>query len=357
MGLATPTAIMVGTGIGAEKGILIKGGESLEKAYKLNMIVFDKTGTLTLGEPSVTDVISGRDEDRAHLLKIACSIEAVSEHPLAQAIVVKCREEGISPDQVDDFEALSGLGAQGTIGGTKYLLGNERLMKNWNITIDDFNNDSERVSSEGKTSVFVANEGRALGLLALSDTIKTSASNALNSLKEMGLGTAMITGDNEKAAGAVGKALGIQEVMAQVLPGDKAREITRLQEKGNVVAMVGDGINDAPALTTADIGIAIGAGTDVAIEASDITLMGEDLTLVPKAIKLSFQTMRVIRQNLFWAFFYNSLGIPIAAGVLYPFFGILLSPVFAAAAMAMSSVSVVGNSLRLRRIDLNQVRT
>jgi Cu+-exporting ATPase len=205
--------------------------------------------------------------------------------------------------------------------------------------------------------VFVADEGRALGLLALSDTIKTSASNALNSLKEMGLGTAMITGDNEKAAGAVGKALGIQEVMAQVLPGDKAREITRLQEKGNVVAMVGDGINDAPALTTADIGIAIGAGTDVAIEASDITLMGEDLTLVPKAIKLSFQTMRVIRQNLFWAFFYNSLGIPIAAGVLYPFFGILLSPVFAAAAMAMSSVSVVGNSLRLRRIDLNQVRT
>jgi Cu+-exporting ATPase len=354
MGLATPTAIMVGTGLGAENGILIKGGESLEKAFKLNKIVFDKTGTLTLGEPAVTDVIPATGQDRSHLLRVACSIESVSEHPLAQAIVDKCREENISPEEVSNFEALSGLGAKGIVGGKGYLLGSSRLMKERRISIADLQDKAEKLAAEGKTSVFAADEKNALGIIALSDTLKGSAKEALAALRDMGLGTAMITGDNEKAAGAVGRTLDIDEIMAQVLPGDKAKEISRLQEKGHIVAMVGDGINDAPALSTADIGIAIGAGTDVAIEASDITLMGEDLTLVPKAIKLSFQTMRVIKQNLFWAFFYNSLGIPVAAGVLYPFFGILLNPVFAAAAMAMSSVSVVGNSLRLRRFKLNK---
>ena len=349
MGLATPTAVMVGTGLGAENGILIKGGESLERACKLSTVVFDKTGTLTKGEPEVTDVLTVEGTEQAEVLKIAVSIEAVSEHPLAQAIVQKARKETVSAGTVVDFEALSGLGARAALESKICFLGNLRLMKKEGIKLNGLDEKAERLASQGKTCVFVAEEGRAKGLLALLDAPRVSAGKAVDELKAMGLQVAMITGDNKKTAQGVGNALGIDRILSEVLPGDKAEEIKRLQTRGQMVAMVGDGINDAPALTTADIGIAIGAGTDVAMEASDITLIRDDLRSVPAAIKLSSRTMRIIKQNLFWAFFYNSLGIPIAAGVLYPFFGILLNPVFAAAAMAMSSVSVVSNSLRLRR--------
>lgn len=348
MGLATPTAIMVGTGLGAEKGILIKGGESLEKAYKLTAVVFDKTGTLTKGEPAVTEILPADGVLPEELLKIAFSIEAVSEHPLAQAIIEKGRSQGLEPLPLKDFEALSGLGVKGIVEEKKVLLGNLRLMEQQGMHMNGLDAQAAQLLQEGKTSVFVAQQGQVMGLIGLSDTPRESARETVNALKNMGLKVMMITGDNRETARAVAEAVGIQEVLAEVLPGDKAAEITRLQQNGQVVAMVGDGINDAPALTAADIGIALGAGTDVAMEAGDITLIKNDLRLVPSAIKLSFKTMKVIKQNLFWAFFYNSLGIPIAAGVLYPFFGILLNPVFAAAAMAFSSVSVVSNSLRLR---------
>ena len=350
MGLATPTAVMVGTGLGAENGILIKGGESLENAYKLTTIAFDKTGTLTKGKPEVTDISTARGMAQEDVLKIAVSIEDVSEHPLAQSIVEKARQENVSPGKIHDFEALSGLGARAILDGNKCILGNLRLMEKEGMVMIGLDREAKRFASEGKTSVFVAKGGDIVGIMAILDVPKVSAREAVATLKTMGLRTVMITGDNEKTAHAVGDAIGMDQILAEVLPGDKADEIRRLQAEGQVVAMVGDGINDAPALTTADIGIAIGAGTDVAMEASDITLMRDDLGSVPMAIKLSFLTMKVIKQNLFWAFFYNSLGIPIAAGVLYPFFGILLNPVFAAAAMAMSSVSVVGNSLRLRKL-------
>lgn len=350
MGLATPTAVMVGTGVGAEKGILIKGGESLEKAYKLTTVVFDKTGTLTRGEPEVTEVRSTDDETPKNVLQLAVSIEAVSEHPLGQAIVAKGREEGVSVLPVEDFEALSGFGVRGTVGGKKVLLGNQRLMESEGVFMNGLDAQAQEISDHGRTTIFVAEADKVVGILGLSDSPRESARETVQALQKMGLHVAMITGDNEKTARAVGREVGIDTFLAEVLPGDKANEIRRLQDQGHVVAMVGDGINDAPALTAADIGIAIGAGTDVAMEAGDITLIKDDLGLVPSAITLSFQTMRVIKQNLFWAFFYNSLGIPVAAGVLYPFFGILLSPVFAAAAMAMSSVSVVSNSLRLKRL-------
>jgi len=354
MGLATPTAVMVGTGLGAENGILIKGGESLEKAYKLTTIVFDKTGTLTKGEPEVTDIVTEDGVKPDDVLRTALSIEAVSEHPLAQAIIEKAHQAKLSPDPVSDFQALSGLGATGMINGTRCLLGNARLMEKEGVVVArGLDQEARRLADAARTCVFVAASGRAIGLIAISDTPKPTASETVKRLQAMGLQVAMITGDNEKTARAVAGAVGIEQVLADVLPGDKAHEIRRLQAEGQVVAMVGDGINDAPALTASDIGIAIGAGTDVAMEASDITLMSDDLRSVPAAIRLSFQTMKVIKQNLFWAFFYNSLGIPVAAGVLYPFFGILLNPVFAAAAMAMSSVSVVSNSLRLRKLNIS----
>ncbi len=349
MGMATPTAVMVGTGLGAETGILIKGGESLENAYKLTTIAFDKTGTLTVGKPELTDIVAAGDMSREDVLKIAVSIEAVSEHPLAQAVVEKGRMENVTPTRITGFDALSGLGARAVVDDRKCILGNLRLMESEGVLMKGLDNEARKFTDEGKTCVFVAQEGAAVGLMAFSDVPKKSAAKAITALKAMGLRTVMITGDNAKTARAVGEALGIDEILSEVLPGEKADVIRNLQAQGQVVGMVGDGINDAPALTTADTGIAIGAGTDVAIEASDITLISDDLMSVPMAVKLSFQTMRVIKQNLFWAFFYNSIGIPIAAGILYPFFGILLNPVFAAAAMAMSSVSVVSNSLRLRR--------
>jgi P-type Cu+ transporter len=349
LGLATPTAVMVGTGLGAENGILIKGGESLENAYKLTTVVFDKTGTLTKGEPEVTDILPVAGMTREDLLVIAMAIENASEHPLAAAIVAKGRSEGLSAVPSENFQAHSGLGAKALVAGQSYLLGNLRLMREEGIPLNDFELAADRLAHEGKTCVFIAKKGVVIGLMALSDTVKASAKRAVAELKSMGLAVSMITGDNTSTAKTIGDSLGIDRVMADVLPGDKAKEIKRLRDEGAIVAMVGDGINDAPALAAADIGIAVGTGTDVAIEASDITLMSDDLGAVPKAIRLSFETMKVIRQNLFWAFIYNILGIPVAAGVLYPVFGVLLNPEFAAAAMALSSVSVVTNSLRLRR--------
>ena len=349
LGLATPTAVMVGTGLGAENGILIKGGESLENAYRLRTVVFDKTGTLTRGEPEVTDILPVSGVTQTELLQAALDIEAVSEHPLARAVLERGKRESLLAEAVTGFEAVSGLGAKAVRDGKTMLLGNRRFLEGEGIAGGELENEAARLADEGKTSVFVSEGGRVLGLLGFSDQPKPSAAAAVAALKGMGLKVAMITGDNAGTAKAMGKTLGIDRILAEVLPGDKAAEIRRLREAGEVVAMVGDGINDAPALTAADIGIALGAGTDVAIEASDITLMQDDLLAVPRAIRLSFETMRTIRQNLFWAFIYNIIGIPIAAGVLYPLWGILLNPEFAAAAMAMSSVSVVSNSLRLRR--------
>ncbi|MGA3207994.1 MAG: heavy metal translocating P-type ATPase [Syntrophales bacterium] len=349
LGLATPTAIMVGTGLGAEHGILIKGGESLENAYKLTTVVFDKTGTLTKGAHEVTDILTAPGYEQNRVLQIAMSIEAVSEHPVAAAIVERGRHDRMAVLPVEKFEAFAGLGAGAFIKGRYCLLGNQRLMEMREIRLDGLAEKEGILATEGKTCVFIAEGNQAIGLIGLADVPRESAKETVNTLKNMGLKVALITGDNMNTGRAVGGALGIDHVMAEVLPGDKAAEIRRLREKGEVVAMVGDGINDAPALAAADIGIAIGAGTDVAMEASDITLIKDDLRSVPMAIRLSLETVRVIRQNLFWAFIYNIIGIPIAAGALYPFFGILLNPQFAAAAMALSSVSVVSNSLRLRR--------
>lgn len=350
MGLATPTAVMVGTGLGAEKGILIKGGESLEKIHRLTTVVFDKTGTLTKGKPEVTDVLVEDGTDLREFLEWVVSVEAVSEHPLAQAILQKGKAEGIEPTEVEAFEARSGLGAQGTVRGRKVLLGNLKLMQQEGVDLREWNKKAEDRIASGKTVVYAAVEGEVKGIIALADAPRDSARKAVSTLKHMGLEVAMITGDHHTTAQAIAREVGIDRVMAEVLPRDKSEEIQRLQNENRIVAMVGDGINDAPALAAADVGIAVGSGTDIAVEAGDITLVRDDLNLTASAIRLSSLTMKVIRQNLFWAFFYNSLGIPIAAGVLYPFFGILLDPMFAAAAMAMSSVSVVGNSLRLKRL-------
>ncbi|MEN6487784.1 MAG: heavy metal translocating P-type ATPase [Smithella sp.] len=350
LGLATPTAIMVGTGLGAQSGILIKGGEALEKVHKLTTVIFDKTGTLTRGEPVVTDIVAADGFTKEQVLAYAAALESTSEHPLAQAVLKKVKDDNIAVAPTEKFTAFSGLGAKAVVAGKLYLIGNRLLMQNENIPTDVLNNDAGRLAGEGKTVVYLTQENNIMGLIALADVPKDSAENAIESLKSMGLDVVMVTGDNKGTAYAIARQLGINRVLAEVLPANKADEIRKLQSTGEVVAMVGDGINDAPALAAADVGIAIGAGTDVAIEAADITLIRSDLMGVPEAITLSETTIRVIKQNLFWAFFYNVIGIPIAAGVLYPFFGILLNPEYAAAAMAFSSFSVVSNSLRLRRI-------
>jgi P-type Cu+ transporter len=354
MGLATPTAVMVGTGLGAEHGILIKGGESLERACALTTVIFDKTGTLTKGLPEVTEVVEASIMDRSEMLKMAASLEALSEHPLAKAIVAKAEAEKIALEEVRDFEAQPGLGAFGTILGKQVLVGNRKLLEERGIAPSKLDKTIKKQFSFGKTCVYVAVDNEIAGLMVLADGARDSAKEAVSQLRGMKLEVGMITGDRRETAQAIAEELGIDRIMAEVLPQEKARAIKRLQEQGKVVAMVGDGINDAPALTTADVGVAIGAGTGVAMEASDITLMRDDLRLVASSIRLSALTMRVIKQNLFWAFFYNSLGIPVAAGALYPFFGILLNPMFAAAAMAMSSVSVVSNALRLKRLWAKQ---
>ncbi|MCX5849527.1 MAG: heavy metal translocating P-type ATPase [Deltaproteobacteria bacterium] len=350
LGLATPTAIMVGTGLGAQNGILIKGGEALEKIHKLSVVVFDKTGTLTRGEMAVTDIIAAAGFNNKQVLTYAAALEKTSEHPLAQAILQRAKADGIAIAAVDKFTALSGMGAKAFLENKSSLIGNRFFMKSEDVPIDTLDEQTNKLTREGKTVVYVALEKTVIGLIATADTPKASAEKTIEVLKHGGLKVMMITGDNSGTAEAIAGQLGIDQVLADVLPGNKADEIRKLQSAGEIVAMVGDGINDAPALAAADVGIAIGAGTDVAIEASDITLIRDDLMGVPDAIRLSLATMRVIKQNLFWAFFYNVIGIPIAAGALYPFFGILLNPEFAAAAMALSSVSVVSNSLRLRRV-------
>ncbi len=348
MGLATPTAVMVGTGLAAERGILIKGGEALEVACKATTVVFDKTGTLTTGEPQVTDVIPVAESSVSKVLQLAGSIEAFSEHPLASAVVSRFHQESLEKLHVEGFEAVPGLGVKGYVHGDPLLVGSAGLLEAGGIDSEKIKLNCSALAEQGKTYVLVAFRGEVVGLIGVADVPRNSAAETVDLLKRRGISVGMITGDNEKTARAVADLLGIDRVMAGVLPGEKAAEISKLKSEGQIVAMVGDGINDAPALSTADIGIAIGSGTDVAIEAADITLIKNDLRLIPLAIEISHRTMKTIKQNLFWAFFYNSLGIPVAAGVLYPIFGILLNPVLAAAAMAFSSVSVISNSLRLK---------
>ncbi len=348
LGLATPTAIMVGTGKGAENGILIKGGEALEITHKINTIVFDKTGTITEGKPEVTDIITVSGVQRERLLQLAASGEKGSEHPLGEAIVHGAEKEQLEILKVQQFEAIPGHGIEVTIDDNQILIGNKKLMDSRNISLADLKDKSDLLAAEGKTPMYVAIEGQLSGIIAVADVVKESSAKAIKKLQSMGIEVAMITGDNRKTAEAIAKQVGIDRVLAEVLPQDKSNEVKKLQSEGKKVCMVGDGINDAPALVQADIGIAIGSGTDVAMESADIVLMRSDLMDVPTAIKLSKSTIRNIKQNLFWAFGYNVAGIPIAAGILHLFGGPLLNPIFAAAAMAFSSVSVVTNALRLK---------
>lgn len=355
LGLATPTAIMVGTGKGAENGILIKGGDSLETAHKLNTIVLDKTGTITKGEPSLTDVVTAEGFAENDFLKIVASAEKLSEHPLAAAIVRGAEARNLQFEKVENFNALEGRGIEAKVSGKDLLLGNLRLMNERNIPLNDAEKTVEKLASEGKTPMFAAIDGKFAGVVAVADTIKPESKEAIKTLQNLGLEVVMMTGDNKRTAEAVAAQVGIKRVLAEVLPEGKSSEIKKLQAEKKLVGMVGDGINDAPALAQADVGIAIGTGTDVAIEASDITLIKGDLRGVATAIALSKATIRSVKQNLFWAFIYNVLGIPIAAGLLYPFTGWLLSPIIASAAMSLSSVSVVANSLRLRSFSAPKV--
>ena len=349
LGLATPTSIMVGTGKGAEHGVLIRGGEALETAHKLNAIVLDKTGTITRGEPAVTDVLTVEGYGTEEILGLAASAEKSSEHPLGESIVKKADAEKLKLKDPTKFNAIPGYGIEATIDGKEVLLGNTKLMRNRNIGLADLEHRAEVLSGEGKTPMWVAVDGKIAGIIAVADTLKESSKAAIGALRRLGLEVIMLTGDNQRTADAIAGQIGIDRALAEVLPEGKTSEIKKLQAENKKVAMVGDGINDAPALAQADVGIAIGTGTDVAMESSDITLISGDLTGVVTAIALSKATIRNIKQNLFWAFAYNTILIPVAAGVLFPFFGILLNPIFAAAAMALSSVTVVSNALRLRR--------
>jgi Cu+-exporting ATPase len=349
MGLATPTAIMVGTGKGAQYGVLIKGGESLENTYRIDTIVLDKTGTITKGEPSLTDVIAMPGFTPEEVVHFSGSAEKGSEHPLGEAIVKGALARSVSLSEATKFEAVPGKGIVAEVDGHIVMAGNDKLMDLDDVPMEDMKREAERLSAEGKTPMYVAVDEKPAGVIAVADTVKEGSKEAIASFRQIGIETIMVTGDNSKTAEAVAQQVGIDKVLAGVLPQDKAEEIKRLQAEGRNVAMVGDGINDAPALAQADTGIAIGTGTDIAIESSDITLMSGDLRSVVTAIKLSRATIRTIRMNLFWAFFYNVIGIPIAAGILYPWFHVLLNPIIAAAAMAFSSVSVVSNSLLLNR--------
>ena len=349
LGLATPIAIMVGIGKGAENGVLIKGGEALETAYKINTIVFDKTGTITEGRPTVTDIITIDGSDDDSLLSIIASAEKSSEHPLGQAIVIDARDRGLELLSVDSFDSLTGRGIEAKIGGRIVLTGNRKLMDECNVTLTGFTQVSDKLASEGKTPMYVAIDGVLAGIIAVADVVKKSSKDVIERLHEMGIEVTMITGDDAKTAAAIAKQVGIDHVLSEVLPQDKSNEVKKLQGEGRIIAMVGDGINDAPALAQADIGIAIGSGTDVAMESADIVLMRSDLLGVLTAINLSRATILNIKQNLFWAFGYNVVGIQIAAGALYLFGGPLLNPIFAAIAMSFSSVSVLANALRLKR--------
>ena len=349
LGLATPTAIMVGTGLGAENGILIKDARALETAHKLQTIVFDKTGTLTKGEPELTDVVAIEGYNERGVLKLAAAVEKGSEHPIGEAIVKGAVKRKIEIPEAASYQTITGEGIKAKYLENRLFIGNRKLMKENGINISHLEKEMERLENEGKTAVLVAENKKAIGIVAVADTLKEFSKEAVSALHKMGKEVAIITGDNERVGKAIAKQVGIDRVLAEVLPQDKAKEIKKLQKEGRVVAMVGDGINDAPALAQADIGIAIGSGTDIAMETGDIILIKDDLRDVVIAIDLSGYTIKKIKQNLFWAFFYNSVGIPIAAGILYPFFGFLLNPMIAAAAMAFSSVSVVSNSLLMKR--------
>jgi len=350
LGIATPTAIMVGTGKGAEVGILIKGGEHLEEIHKLQTVIFDKTGTLTKGEPSVTDIVSNGTLQADEVLRFAAIAEKGSEHPIGEAILSEAGEKRLDLPDPESFEAIPGHGVKVSYGEREILLGNRRLMKDSRINTDNLEREIQRLEGEGKTTMILALDGNASGVIAVADTLKEYSREAVRKLQEMGMEVIMLTGDNRRTAEAIASRLGIKRVLAEVLPAEKANVVKRLQEEGKKVGMVGDGINDAPALAQADVGIAIGSGTDVALETGDVVLIKDDLRDVVASIQLSRQTVRKIKQNLFWAFAYNMALIPLAAGVLYPF-GITLHPVYAAAAMASSSVTVVSNSLLLRRFS------
>ncbi|XRK15260.1 heavy metal translocating P-type ATPase [Elusimicrobium posterum] len=345
LGLATPTAIMVGTGRGAANGILIKSAEALETARAVNTIVLDKTGTVTQGKPVVTDIIANNISE-GYLLTAAASIEKLSGHPLADAIVA--RAKGLEIKEVTDYKLIHGLGVSGIIEGAQYLGGNRKMMESFGVNISAYTEKEEAFAAEGKIPLYFAKDKELLGIIALADTLKYTSAQAVAQFKSLGLEVILLTGDNNITARAIAAQVGIDTVISDVLPEDKEREIRALQARGKKVAMVGDGINDAPALARADVGIAIGAGTDIAIESADIVLMKSDLLDAVNAVKLSRAVVRNIKQNLFWAFVYNTIGIPVAAGVLYPVWGVLLSPMIAAAAMSFSSVSVVTNALRLR---------
>jgi P-type Cu+ transporter len=352
LGLATPTAIMVGTGKGAQNGVLIKSAEALERAHKIQTVIFDKTGTLTRGKPVVTDIIALDTASKDEILSLAASVEKGSEHPLGAAIVEAGAGLPGNPAAPSEFEALSGLGVRARIEGKEVLLGNRQLLRENGMLLQEFEDKIVELENGGKTVMIVASDKKVIGLIAVADTIKENSAEAVSQLRKMGIEVMMITGDNLRTAQAIAASAGIDRVLAEVLPQDKAGEVKKLQAEGRIIAMVGDGINDAPALAQADIGIALGSGTDVAMETGDIVLVKSDLRDVVKAIKLSRYTLNKIRQNLFWAFIYNIIGIPIAAGVLYPFFGIQLNPIIAAAAMGFSSVSVVSNSLLMNRFRM-----
>ncbi|MBU3142485.1 heavy metal translocating P-type ATPase [Clostridium sp. CF012] len=349
LGLATPTAIMVGTGKGAEYGVLIKSGVALETAHKIQTIVFDKTGTITEGKPKVTDVVVINGIAQNDLLQLAASAEKGSEHPLGEAIVKGATEKGLEFKKLDFFKAIPGYGIEVKIDGKNILLGNRKLMMDSKISLAELEKISDELAGEGKTPMYIAIDSKMAGIIAVADTVKASSKKAIEKLHEMGIEVAMITGDNKRTAQAIAKQVGIDRILAEVLPQDKANEVKKLQAEGKKVAMVGDGINDAPALAQADIGIAIGSGTDVAMESADIVLMRSDLMDVPTALQLSKSTIRNIKQNLFWAFGYNIIGIPVAMGILHVFGGPLLNPMIAGAAMSLSSVSVLTNALRLKR--------
>ena len=349
LGLATPTAIMVGTGKGAENGILLKSGEALEEANHVNMVVFDKTGTITNGTPVVTDVVTADNTDADALIRLAASLEVASEHPLGEAIVAKAKEQGATFDEVTNFEAIPGFGIKGHVGETLVFLGNEKWMRENGLADEAMNDKANQFAEQGKTPLYIGYNDAVQGLIVVADTVKESSARAIQTLHEMGIQVAMMTGDHERTAQAIAAEVGIDRVFSEVLPQDKANYVSKLQEEGYIVAMVGDGINDAPALAQAQVGIAIGTGTDVAIESADAVLMKSDLMDVPAMLKLSRATIRNIKENLFWAFAYNVIGIPFAMGVLHLFGGPLLNPMIAGAAMSFSSVSVVLNALRLKR--------
>ena len=359
LGLATPVAIMVGTGKGAENGILIKSGDALETAHQIDTVVLDKTGTITQGKPVVTDIIcaAGKNADKTQLLQIAGSLEKGSEHPLAEAIVNYCVTNNISLEKVTDFNALFGKGIEGTVSGTHYFAGNEKMMEEKGISLStEQKNQIQALAKQGRTPLLFADGKQFLGIVAVADVVKPTSKEAVQKFRDYGIHVIMLTGDNEVTAQAIKEQVGIDEVIAGVLPTQKEEKISALKQAGHKVAMIGDGVNDAPALASADVGIAIGAGTDVAIESADIVLMKNDLLDAVGAVKLSKAVIRNIKENLFWAFFYNSIGIPLAAGVLYPLFQIKLNPMFGAAAMSLSSVCVVSNALRLRWVKLHDAK-